>query len=657
MNALALPDAHLLAKLPDGARAELKLWSKKLASVRPPVVRAFRRIAAEMDVSWVTVKRRYHAARKGNWMAILDKRATPELWQRPPEKLPEVTVEFFRGLCEKNQRCSSEPIRVLRRMWLKKEAIPGFDGHPGWPAFPRGFSPRNLYNYLPTKYQLTASRVGRTAAAAHRPLVYTTRKGLWVASHYMFDDLWHDFFVNSFAEKQAGRPLELLSHDLFTARKVRWGIRVRTRKGDGSYNQLEERMTRYILAATLHLDGYSPRGTVLVAEHGTAAIREEIEEELLRISKGLITVSRSGMTGAAAHAGMYPGIARGNPRHKASLESHNNLYHNALADLPAQTGKDVEHRPEGLSALLQHNEALLAARSMLPAERAALLSHPMLEVNQFIQLATERYREIERSHEHELEGWIESGLVTNEVQIADQWVSMESLMALDDAKREAVTVLIEKGALPVRTRKASRWEAWQRGSRELIRLPGYGVCAILGNDLAQPRPVQDGCFEFEDAEIKPGTLRFSRFVRDAEGREIELKEDTYETFINPFAPQSLFVRDVKGRYLGEAREIHEPCRADAEAVQRQMGRAAKEESAALVPFRARHQAEAREKLARHRHNAAVARGEPVTPAEKARARDERRRVASHGADALEEILSTGGAGAPNAEQETEDDIL
>ena len=79
------------------------------------------------------------------------------------------------------------------------------------------------------------------------------------------------------------------------------------------------------------------------------------------------------MTGAKAHAGQYPGLSRGNFRHKASLESSNNLTHNVFASLPGQTGKDVEHRPEQLDGMLRHNNALLAARTVRGAYAAGFI--------------------------------------------------------------------------------------------------------------------------------------------------------------------------------------------------------------------------------------------------------------------------------------------
>lgn len=387
-----------------------------------------------------------------------------------------------------------------------------------------------------------------------------------------------------------------------------------------------------------------------------ARIREDIEEELHKLSRGpdgkpLITVHRSGMQGAAAHAGQYPGISRGNPRHKASLESSNNLSHNALAHLPGQTGKDVEHRPEQLGALLKHNSEMLIAQRLLSPERAELLEMDLLEINQAIELVDEAYGHIERSPEHKLDDWVACGHVVNEIELTENhWVPQSKIAGLPDAQRAAVMAMVEAGALRTRPRRMSRREVWDRGARDLIRIPGYGVCSILGKDLAVPRDMTDGIFEFEDEKVGPGDFRFSRFIRDTMDREIELKKGTYQTFINPFAPDVLFVRDEDGRYLGEAPALPKPCRTDVEAVNRACGAAAKAEMAELIRLGVRHAAEGRARAAAGRNNARVMGGLPVTPAEKARERTERRRIAAE-PGTLDDLAARPADGTGNAYEE------
>ena len=590
-----------------------------------------------------TVQRKYHGAKKCGIIALVNKSlAGPRWWNcREAARISTDDEQLVKLYCDGNQRSSRSAIKKLRRDWQRgivKTETP-IDTRT---AFPRGWSIDNLARYAPTAFELKSVRIGRSAAAAHRSLVYTTRKGLYVGSHYMLDDMWHDHFVNTFAEKQAGRPLELFSHDLFSARKVRWGIRVRTLREDGKHNHITERMTRMILAATLFLDGYSPRGTVVVAEHGTAAVRDWLEKELRGMSDGLITVSRSGMEGATAHAGQYPGVARGNFRFKASLESSNNLTHNVFGSLPGQTGKDRQHAPEQLhdggpkfrkdgtikseGGLLWQNNALLAAYSKLSPERAALLQFPILELNQFMSVAHELYSAIEDDSDHELEGWIECGHVEQELLLGGQWISQTKLLD-DSAQSQLALELIKNGQLSARPRKLSRREVWQRGAGELVRIPGHGVCSILGDDLASEHNVRSNMFEFEDREVGPGVHRYEAIAKTPFGEELRLVDgEKYETFVNPFAPDALFVRRANGAYIGECRKIDKPCRGDVEAVHRRCGAAAKEEAALLAPIRTRHLADARDKAARQERNAAVLSGRPVSGLEKIRNAQDRARI-------------------------------
>jgi hypothetical protein len=587
---------HLeLAALSKPARSDFNFWRERLEPIlrmQKGMMAALAIVAETTGVPLKTVQRKFYAAKKIGLMALVDRRlAGPEFWKTTKQICISLgDKELVKLYCGRNQRSSRTACKALRRDWRlgRVRTTTPVDSCTG---FPRGWSTENLARYAPTHYELKAVRVGRAAAASERPLVYTTRKGLHVASHIMLDDMWHDFEVNSFAEHQAGRPLELFSHDLFSARKVRWGIRVRTRKDDGSHHGLTKKMTRLIIAATLYLDGYSPRGTIMTVEHGAAGVDDLVERILFECSDGLITTARSGMTGAASHAGQYPGIARGNYRFKASLESSNNLTHNVFAALPGQTGLSRDRMPEEHPAMMRHNEDLLAARTYLSPERAALLQFPILELNQFMTVAHELYRAIEDDTDHDLEGWVESGHVVNEY-FGGQW----------------------------RPRKMSRREVWEAGAGTLLRIPGHAVVAILGDDLAAPRKVRSNMFEFDDREVGPGVHRYESLAFTPHGEALRLRDgETYETFVNPFAPDTLFVRRGNGAYIGECRRIDKPCRGDTEAVHRACGAAAKIEAELLAPVRVRHLADAREKLVRHENNARILGNKRITMGERMQA--------------------------------------
>lgn len=566
----------------------------------------------------------------GDWRTAIDWR----LEGRSQSSFPAAFLEHLQQRVDANKRVTEQALKQLRAEWRAGNAIPGYGTWRQWwqktnpgltvparcPGFPDGWSKVNLRRVLDkSKFRRVAQTIGLTAAAAHRPKVYTTRNGLWVGSHIMFDDLEHDFFVNSLAETQAGRPLELFSHDYFSARKIRYGIRVKTLKEDGSANKLTEKMMRMIFAATFFLDGYSPRGTEVVAEHGTAAVRDWMEKLIFDLSGGLVTVKRSGFTGAAAHAGQYEGIRRGNPRHKAGLESSNNLSHNALASIPGQTGHSLATRPEGLHALLAHNASLLAAAQQMPPATARLLQYDLLTTEQLMDVLSYYYSYIEHETDHDLEGWEECGHIVQELELLGHWINQNDLLALRDNKPahyEAALALLATGQAQTRPRKMSRREVWDPGASELIKIPGYGVCEILGDDLSEERTVRNHMFEFEDAEVGPGIHRYAGFVETIDGNTIELKEgEKFQAFVNPFAPEHLFVRDARGRYIGFATRDLRPCRGDYARVNRSFGAAAKTEAAALAPLRARQISAVKEREARAAHNAALMSEEPSRQAE------------------------------------------
>jgi hypothetical protein len=180
---------------------------------------------------------------------------------------------------------------------------------------------------------------------------------------------------------------------------------------------------------------------------------------------------------------------------------------------------------------------------------------------------------------------------------------------LPDGQREMALAMIQRGMVQTMPRKMTRAEVWHRGAADLVRIHGGTVCKILGDDFAAERKVQAHQFVFEDKEVGPGQHRFEGIITDNEGRQSFLKDgETYLAFVNPFAPNQLFVKDGKGRFLGTAARCERASRADMEALKRNMGRAAHIETELLAPLATRQAKETRKKLAMHRNNAEVISG-------------------------------------------------
>lgn len=612
----ATPEFYALAKRNQN---NIRNWLSAMeiisesAKVTTGIANAAKAFAGVAGMSEGRIRARYYEwAPNKDWRVFINYAFEPQSRKQPDE-----FIEHFRMLCEQNQRSTSQAVNQLKRQWRAGETIPGYgtwrewfhQNHPGHTLprhctiYPRGWTTRNLRRYTPTKYELKAVRIGRSAAASHRRLVYTTRADLYVGAVYQFDDMWHDLMVACTRENKAGRPLELFSHDLYSARKMRWGFRVRVKDGN-RYKGLTESMTRSILAATLALDGYSPRGTILTAENGTAAISERIEQILYDATGGLITIARAPMEGAPTHDGLYAGRGKGNFRIKASLESLNSLTHNAFGHIPAQTGKDIAHRPEQLHGLLKNTDDLLKAMAQLPPEVARTIQLPLLTAEQFYFVAHEIYQQLDHRIDHNLEGWAQN--MVAEYQLGHEWINQTSMLALPPAQQQLAMGLLQGGQLTTRTRRLSPWEVWQAGSPHLTQIHPAVVCDILGPDLATERTVRSNMIEFLDSDISPDPLRYDALIHDRHGREQLLRDgEKYLAFINPFAPDQLYLQDAQGRFIGIASRVQSVCKTNMDALHRAMGEASKRESLALAPVRARHAAQAREKADRHRHNTAI----------------------------------------------------
>lgn len=582
----------------------------------------------------------YTWKKKRDWQTLIDW----ALEGSATRSIPQEFITYLQTRVDQNQRSIEMAIKKIRAEWHQGAEVPGYGTWKKWfstehphlpmpahcPGTPKGWHPRNLRRYCSNKIERAAATLGHEATLKHRPTVYSTRVGLYVGAHYMFDDMEHNFFVNTLAEGQNGRPLELFSHDYYSARKLRWGIRPCIEGDDGAKKKLTGSMMRLILAATLHLDGYHPRGTVLNVEHGTAAIPDWLEEILLKHTADAVTVARSGFIGRATHAGQYPGVRRGNPRFKASLESSNNVHQNAVADAPGQTGRIPSERPEGTELMRQHDALMLRVMQNLPARQAALLNLELLELNQAQNLISTAYQLIENDVDHDLEGWVECCHIIQEITLAGQKFTQDQLLALPPDESRMAIALLHAGKLETRPRKMSRLEAWLQGCGELIRIPGYTVCAILGDDMARVRNVRSNMFEFEDTELGPGTHRYEALCRTPEGHILQLADgEKYKIFANPFAPQFLFVTDGSGRYLGEAKRIEVVMRGDHAALGQAIQDAQRRENILLQEYRKRHAKDAAKHLERVRQNLEALGGTGLLDAEPTRAGQKIEAIQTH----------------------------
>lgn len=520
----------------------------------------------------------------GDWRLCVDKAKSPlptglELSARRRLEF----LDWARSFLLLNQREKLRPryrklmerLEVWRQTGRREHAIPGYDAPPpNAPGLnhPAGWSYSQLVKLCQgTPFEKRALAVGRGAAADFRPMVLTTRAKLKVGQIFYFDDNEHDMKVRHITNmSRVMRPLEFACLDGFS------GCFVANVFKPTLYDELEEKRIKLRSAEFLWLAVHwlldigwrEDTGTTLVAEHGTAKFPAWFQDKVRELTGGKVRFEEGAVDRRAACEGFFKARARGNFRTKSPLESMFNLVRNETSDLllfPGQVGMDRDRSPEELDARERHELDLARAELILSRDGLEKLRHDFLEWNQWRAMAFEVYAKINRRGgpglewwTHEIEGWVEAGLVANEFRLRNGdsftgWMD-SSALTQGDAHTAAIRALLHADPVNLtRVRKLSPWEVWQRGARELTRAPLYWLPLILPLEMGRPvRVAADHTIEFSDQSISPDKLRFIARARDVEGRETVLRPGAeYIGFINQFNPQAIYLCDERGRGVGE----------------------------------------------------------------------------------------------------------
>jgi hypothetical protein len=564
--------------LPADVRQEIESWQAELANVTRPIQRALSNVAARMGVSLQTARRKYDAWRKAgrSWRALINRAKVPEDRGLDPD-----FIEYWKKLCEQNTRKFRPAYREFVRQYKSGAPIPGLPPGISRKSLPPGFSYDNLLRHKPTPFETAATRIGRGAAADFRPKVLTTRVGLSVGQRYIFDDLWHDFKVVTIGSRKPGRLLQLHAHDLFSACQFARGLKARLEDPEtGSAVGLKEDEMLFLLAHVFSEFGFHPDGTVCMVEHGTAAIRDDLEKVLFDLTAGKVTVARSGIDGDSSFAGQYSGRGKGNFRFKAALESLGNLIHNETANLlqfPGQTGSNSRiNCPEELHGRERHADQLALAMVALPPHVVSQLKLDFVECTLGKWLVDEVMERINRRTAHELEGWLEAGLTTIDFEIPGVGLlPPEKVLALPPEKQAAVKAVANP--LP---RKLSPRDVFDQGRSHLVRFRPEQSAALLATRQGHEVTVNDEhLIVFEDQSISPEPLRYLAH-HFAPG-------DKFRAVVNPWATSALHLFDARGRWIGQVKAWQRVQHDDIAALHAQMGRAAKIEKELLSPVAAR----------------------------------------------------------------------
>jgi len=609
----------------------------------------------------------------GNWRSLLNcAKAGPSHYRSSAhvENLPASSnpafCQFVKARIELCQRNNKQAYRNIIDQWLRwragdaKSRIPGYTVCPEPAAHglhPVGWSVDNLMKMGPDIADLTRARQGQRAASHYRPSVLTTRYGLKLCQFLQFDDVEWDLKVNFPGQKQAMRPRGFFAVDVLSACDVGmfWKPTLWDQI-DEKKKTLTERDFLWFVLHTLMDNGYraDQDGTQLIWEHGTATVRDRtLISTLERLTGGRVRPAVSGILGVEQMAGMFEGTGRGNFRFKSLRESLFGLLHNYFQQLPGQVGLNRDRSPEQLVGLERYNAEILALVPKLSPDRAADLRFPVLTWDQFNAAALQLLDRIANRTDHEMEGWERCGFLKTFWRLVESqpWISQDEFKTYTEVQRNAITAVISSDpARYQQQRRMSPREVLNAGRQELTRLRHEQLPVLLSHraeEFGREVTVRRGLITIDSDEFGLDPIHFQALDarRGAGGRLTEGSK--HLAFINPVAPSHLVACDAQMRISGICQLWDRPSRDDLDAVGKMMGRQRVHENATHRDQDARHLYGFAAHHARMlKHNADVKAGNPVTPEDRAHARDIEERVATEGAAAAADIFT-----APEAPSE------
>lgn len=604
-----IPDADMreFSALPQAVKTRIHwlLGIMRTIAASRGTVATCKHIAHSTGCHWNTLYnpwKRYKAS-GGDWRTLIDRRKTPEFWikETPTSNLPHEFLQHWKFLCEQHQRSCSAAYHALMvcltawRMGDITRAIPGYPTPPPnapCQSHPIGWSYANLLLHKPTDVELAAARNGREAAKTLLPSVFTTRSHMYPYQEIQFDDMWHDFQVLAPGHKAPARLMEFGSIDVCTGFIFPPGLKPRIRNTDtGKMQHLNERDFRIYTVNFLCTIGWSPRGTKFIGERGTAAFRH-LAEKIEFWTKGLVTTTTGGMSGAPARIGDYSERAKGNFKIKALKEGAGRLIHSRLSDLPGQIGMDRNDRPSSDYGRERDTLVLTALEPHLPAEAFAQLQLGHISFQTAIDLVYRAYAAINARHDHNLEGWEALGFVIEQFRASDQiWMPLSRAAELPESQRTALSCALALDPQNMlRRHRLSPAEALATATTPNITLCAEAEADMLLADCGTLRTAANGLFSFQSSDLGPEKIRFLANYQDSGGFMRQIPNGEHAILVvNPFRPHRAFLFSPRDkRYLGIAKPWLSADRTDHDAILRQHGDARREYTNALLEANVRH---------------------------------------------------------------------
>jgi hypothetical protein len=581
------------------------------------------------ELSWSRIRALFYSYRDGNgkyaardWRILVN-------WAKAggTASLPPKFVEFWRTLCERHQRATTNAHRELLQIWRTRfdaqlHEVKEIPGYPAWPVsepetdLPAGWTPGNLARYTPDKFELAAARIGIQKASALGFKIRTSRVGLRLGEFMEFDDHEFNVKVNFPGQLRSMRPrcfgaVDALTDCMFSMviKPTFWDIEAQAKK------VLGEKDFMWFIVAVLTHRGYRPDiGTMLLVEWGTATVRgnkklridnplrDDFEKRIYDATLGKVRVDRGGRFHTKANPGQFAPPSGGNFRFKPHVEQYWRMLDDWLDALKGQTGKGRDFAPEEMERTDAYNAKLLKAAQTLGVDEASRLILPRMTFEEFTGAANQVMNLINDDRDHKCNSWEKCGFLTKEFRrelTADAWQPYQ-LIGEEPADIQA---LVAQNDLHYRVRRMARSEADRRHASELTRLPFESIPALVGPEYAgAPVTVRGGKFLFQDWRIGPDPLEF--VALDAAGHPLR-EGERFVPYCNPMSPDVLVICDARHAVVSVCPPVLMPSRNDEAGVKAAMGFKNNWIATKLAPQRARHAASGAEVDFMKAHNAQV----------------------------------------------------
>ena len=610
----------------------------ELRDMKKGRVEEMQRRAASLGKPWKTVRNKYYKwleaekRRAGSGAAAI---ADGRVCRARKPSTPIFGV--FKTYCEKpgvDRKAAWR--RMMIDFWNGEPILPGgrtwrdvwsaeHGGRPAPVECPEKYTPygwtyanldARLVNDDTARASLAWNQQGQFAAAKYVGDVLRSRydaktgRQLPAGAVYQWDDAWENLLVMARGKKGLFRPMGFHCYDVGTGYFCNSFMKPRdytkvagTDRVKG--NNLTEQMFRMAFGYQMCVVGFHRDGVLNVQEKGTTCIRKPVQDRIAKIPGfgRLIHFAQSGAMNMPAHKGLFVGSVGGNPQFKSGVEGRHRIAQRAVAFLPGGVGSSAANAPEWLDAQKRYAEGVLAKVDLekLPPDVLPLLRLPFLTFDQYMQIFWRVMDQVNMDDDHRLEGWVNYHVEEMRDPDSGKWFSAAQFDMLSPVSQDYIrAAALADPAHNVRSRRMSRFEAWESWKDEMVKVPLCEMQYFMDERDARELTVTDKRnIVLTDSTFYPGQkMVYDAVCKDRLGTLRYLAPgEKVRVYFNAWLPDHVWIADMEDKPIGMANLRDSAYWADTKHIQALAAQKLAEQAYLLQDTRSRHVDAAAQKLA------------------------------------------------------------